>query len=132
MVSSESMKKTYSPVASSSMRFRGRAAPPELVPIQTTRKNPGSAARLFSNSPRIASVSGSELPSSAMTISKRSRGRVELITDWRQFRNSDLPLNTGMPSVRSLPDGCGRVAGSRTPILRTSRLCTFEPHRIGL
>src|SRR5829696_3307856 len=96
------------------MRLRGRAAPPELVPKEITRKNRGSAARLFSNSARIVRVSGSELPSSAMTISNRSRGRLELITDWRQFRNRDLPLNTGIPTVMSLADGWGRMAASRT------------------
>src|SRR5829696_4509318 len=96
------------------MRLRGRAAPPELVPKEITRKNRGSAARLFSNSARIVRVSGSELPSSAMTISNRSRGRLELITDWRQFRKRDLPLNTGIPIVMSLAYGWGRMAASRT------------------
>jgi hypothetical protein len=32
---------------------------------------------------------------------------VELITDCRQFRNRDLPLNTGIPTVMILADGWG-------------------------
>jgi hypothetical protein len=52
--------------------------------------------------------------------------------DAKRAALSDLPLNTGIPTVKSLPDGWGRVAASRTsPILQTSRLSTYEPYRIG-
>ena len=50
--------------------------------------------------------------------------------DWKQFRKRSLPLSTGIPTVRNLPDTCWRVVvASMTSPLRRTYPYVPKPHR---